>query len=283
MASPQPENFFKYSRELLLAKMRIRISGVQNQVFEAIMYKTYGAIPSVKMVHYSNKEICELTGLSKVPVTKAKTDLVEMKMLVTKKGNGMTELIGINKDYEQWIVLPKKVTKSSLLPKKVTNRELPKKVTKSSLLAKKVTNRELPKKVTKVTKKGNKQAHTPLDVEIEYLRSDSNEMRLSKFLFLHIKKNIPKHKEPNLESWACDFDKILRIDKRPLEELKDIIRWAHNDSFWFKNILSPKKLRKQYDTLFAHMNGPAGKAGACCNTAQQPKIRTEADIHELYD
>jgi len=122
MASPQPECFLKYSKELILAKMKVRIGGVQNQVFEAIMYMTYGQYPPVKMTKYSNKQIMALTGLSSVGVAKAKTALAAMKMIfITNNGNKYVEMVGINKDYDSWTLLPKKVTGRKVLPKKVTN------------------------------------------------------------------------------------------------------------------------------------------------------------------
>ncbi len=83
--------------------------------------------------------------------------------------------------------------------------------------------------------------------------SDSNEYRLAAYLFGYIKKNNEKAKEPNLQKWAKQFDYILRIDNRELEEVKQLIKFCQTDSFWYKNILSPEKLRKQYDRLLLGM------------------------------
>ncbi|PSL96318.1 hypothetical protein C6C12_19230 [Clostridium botulinum] len=89
--------------------------------------------------------------------------------------------------------------------------------------------------------------------------SNSNEYRLAEYLYKHILKNNPKTKEPNLQNWAKIFDYILRIDKRELEEVKRIIVFCQEHAFWYKNILSPDKLRKQYDRLVLEMNGERGK------------------------
>lgn len=78
---------------------------------------------------------------------------------------------------------------------------------------------------------------------------NSNEYRLAEYLYNHIKKNNPNHREVNLQSWAKDMDLLLRIDKRPVEEVKAIIEYCQNDVFWHTNILSASKLRKQYDRL----------------------------------
>ncbi|WP_048341025.1 MULTISPECIES: hypothetical protein [Clostridium] len=79
--------------------------------------------------------------------------------------------------------------------------------------------------------------------------SDSNEYRLAEYLYKYILKNNPNTKEPNLQNWAKTFDYILRIDRRELEEVKRLISFCQGHSFWYKNILSADKFRKQYDRL----------------------------------
>lgn len=81
----------------------------------------------------------------------------------------------------------------------------------------------------------------------------SNEFRLASYLFKWIKQNNPKAKEPNLQKWSKTFDLMMRIDKRSLEEIKQVIQWCQKDTFWYKNILSVDKLRKQYDRLLLLM------------------------------
>jgi len=70
------------------------------------------------------------------------------------------------------------------------------------------------------------------------------------FLLSFSKKINPQHKEPDLKKWAKDLDRMIRLDKRNPEEVKEIIVWALNDPFWRKNMLSPEALRKQYDRLW---------------------------------
>lgn len=82
---------------------------------------------------------------------------------------------------------------------------------------------------------------------------NSNEFRLASYLFKWIKQNNPKAKEPNLQKWSKTFDLMMRIDKRSLEEIKQVIQWCQKDTFWYKNILSADKLRKQYDRLLLLM------------------------------
>lgn len=85
---------------------------------------------------------------------------------------------------------------------------------------------------------------------------DSIEYRLALYLQSWVLKNNPKARVPeNLNKWARAFDEIIRIDKRNPEQVRQVIKWCQNDNFWFKNILSPSKLRKQYDRFLLNMNG----------------------------
>jgi len=78
---------------------------------------------------------------------------------------------------------------------------------------------------------------------------NSDEFRLAEYLFKHIKKRSPNFKKPNLQVWAKSINALIRIDKRPAKEIRGVIKWCQNDSFWQNNILSPMKLRVQYDQL----------------------------------
>jgi len=68
-----------------------------------------------------------------------------------------------------------------------------------------------------------------------------------------------REKRANLESWAEDIDKLLRIDQRTPEEIKAVIRWCQADSFWQGNIRSGRKLRDKFDQLEDSMNRPKGQ------------------------
>lgn len=57
--------------------------------------------------------------------------------------------------------------------------------------------------------------------------------------------------QPNLQSWANDIRLTHERDARTYEQIKELIDWSQNDSFWRKNILSPAKLRKQFGNLIS--------------------------------
>ena len=109
MANPQPDVFLKWSKELWKAIIKKKIPSRPRQVFDAIVFLTYGAVPSVKERQIEAKEIMELTGLNKNQTSKALGQLLECN-LVAKNGNYRPPIIGINKDYETWKELPKTAT-----------------------------------------------------------------------------------------------------------------------------------------------------------------------------
>ena len=50
-------------------------------------------------------------------------------------------------------------------------------------------------------------------------------------------------------SWLSDMERLNRIDERSWEQITRAIEWCQADDFWRGNIMSPAKLRKQYDQL----------------------------------
>lgn len=73
--------------------------------------------------------------------------------------------------------------------------------------------------------------------------------KLSKELFAGIKRNNDEAKEPNYQTWADDFRKLIELDGKSVDNVRLVIQWSQQDSFWKSNILSAKKLREKYDQL----------------------------------
>ena len=130
MASPQIEDGrTEIANEIMDALCRFRIPGEERQVFDVIMRKTYGWHKSEDAISLS--QFVEMTGMNKPHIIQAIKGLLLKKVIsVTDIGNAPAKVYRINKDYDQWKALPKKVT----LPKKVIgvtekgNPSLPKKV-----------------------------------------------------------------------------------------------------------------------------------------------------------
>ena len=93
-----------------------------------------------------------------------------------------------------------------------------------------------------------------------------------------MKKNNPDVKLPaNFAAWVKEEDKLLRLDKRPLEEAKQVLGWSQHDMFWRGNILSMPKFREKYDQLKLQMqnkrgNGMASKPSALPSPAGKYKV-----------
>jgi hypothetical protein len=49
--------------------------------------------------------------------------------------------------------------------------------------------------------------------------------------------------------WACEADRMMRIDQREESQIADLIVWSQQDHFWRTNILSMGKLREKFDQL----------------------------------
>ena len=90
------------------------------------------------------------------------------------------------------------------------------------------------------------------------LKFETHHMELSKLLLREIQQHIPSYKAKNMERWANDFRLMMEVDKREGKEIQDLIIFAQRHNFWYKNILSPGKLREKYHRLLMDMNEEKG-------------------------
>ena len=93
------------------------------------------------------------------------------------------------------------------------------------------------------------------------LPDDSDAVQLAAYLRDHILAHSPNARDAKaalspakLQQWARPIDLMLRVDSgRTPDSIRAVIDFATTDSFWQSNILSPGKLREQYDQLAAKM------------------------------
>lgn len=79
----------------------------------------------------------------------------------------------------------------------------------------------------------------------------SPEVQLSEKLQQHILDNNPKARTPkDPQKWAAEFDKMIRLDGRSIDEIQSVIEFSQSDPFWKSNILSAGKLREKFDQLY---------------------------------
>lgn len=96
--------------------------------------------------------------------------------------------------------------------------------------------------------------------EREKYSPNSDEFVLSDFLLKQILSRKPDFKKPNLQKWSEEVDKMIRLDKRNIDRIREVIAWCQQDDFWMNNILSTAKLRKQFDKLELRMAGKNGNS-----------------------
>jgi hypothetical protein len=115
---------------------------------------------------------------------------------------------------------------------------------------------------------------------------ETHHMKLAELLFKKIQENNPNAKKPSLESWANTFRLMMERDEREGKEIQHLILWTQQHHFWYKNILSADKLRKQYDRLLLEMkdDNKAKVIGGESNGTHRRKPKTSyegTDVAEL--
>ncbi|MEN3133815.1 hypothetical protein [Bacillus albus] len=85
------------------------------------------------------------------------------------------------------------------------------------------------------------------------LKYEITDMENAKLLFQLMLENNENCKEPNWNSWANEMRLMRERDKRTDKQIQYVITWSQRDSFWKTNILSPSKLRKQFDQLIVRI------------------------------
>lgn len=87
---------------------------------------------------------------------------------------------------------------------------------------------------------------------------------LAALLESKIKERLPKHKfvgKDYLKKWANIFRLMEEKKEATISEIKELITWISKDSFWYKNVLSAEKLRKQFGRLWAEMEDDKKRRG----------------------
>lgn len=106
-----------------------------------------------------------------------------------------------------------------------------------------------------------------------------NAVELTHYLIDLMKQNNPNVKIPaSLDKWYDAMDKLERIDKYEYPQIRAVITWCQNDSFWRANILSATKLREKFGTLIMQMQRPARNVSV--NTG---KVSVISKLQQMYE
>nr|DAM07020.1 MAG TPA: replisome organizer [Caudoviricetes sp.] len=118
----------------------------------------------------------------------------------------------------------------------------------------------------------NDNNNIPLKKEPKIFNSEDKEYLLAEYLSKQISKHLdkPLKEEKDLQRWAADFNKMVRLDKYDINEIKEVLVFSQKNDFWQTNILSASKFRKQYLTLLAQMKRENSKG-----STEQPKANNK--------
>lgn len=105
-----------------------------------------------------------------------------------------------------------------------------------------------------------------------------NTIDLTDHLIYWMKTNNENARIPeNLNSWNDEMDKLERLDKYEYMQIRSVIDWCQQDSFWKSCILSTTKLREKMGTLIMQMQRPQAKTKVSSFTRLQELAREEED------
>jgi len=85
-------------------------------------------------------------------------------------------------------------------------------------------------------------------------------MELARYFFECIRKNKSDFKRPDFASWARVIDRMIRLDGRKPDRIRQVMTWCQEDNVpngrgfcWAHNVLSASKLRDKFDELELRM------------------------------
>ena len=114
--------------------------------------------------------------------------------------------------------------------------------------------------------KSNKDSHDSKPTKRVYEPDDIN-LKLANYLLAKIRERnssiypTDSKNPPDTQKWANDIRLMHERDARSYDDVKRIIEWCQQDSFWQNNILSASKLRKQFGKLIDKADTPNNFSG----------------------
>lgn len=238
LASPQKENgYTPIANEILDQLVKLSLNGTQLRIVIVVWRYTYGF--SRRQHNLSINFILKAMGLQKTQykqVSREIKKLFDIGLLhEVSKSDDKTRVISFNKNYDLW------TNKSSGLIR----------------LEDKIDQREGTKKTREPLDEldpQDKQGKTNIKITFD---ADEIQYKLAALLRKGILENLPKAKVPDdkeLNKWASVIDKMMRLDNRSTDEIKEVITFSVKDPFWSSNILSAGSLREKFDRLTAQVN-----------------------------
>lgn len=247
--------YTRIANEIQKLKPRLRMSGREWQCLEAVIWLTYGW--NKKQDRVTNTVISELTGLSDSHVSDA-IKLLAARGIIFSHKHGVMKTVGINTELSAWILDKPKTGKlfpktgitfpesGKTFPKTVDTQDYNKNnIKRSSSRNSEESRNEKTQEFLSRHPEAADGIYTPAGKSW----GTADDLKAARWIFDKALTVNASLSEPNWVEWANTIRLMRLQDKRTHYEICELFKWANEDDFWQENILSPSKLRKQWDSL----------------------------------
>ncbi|MBQ0364965.1 replication protein [Providencia rettgeri] len=263
------EGYFRLATSIGNLKPKLKMSGHEHQVFDAVIMCTFGWNKSEDKV--TNTYLAEMTELDDSDINKALNKLANRRVINLRKSGGF-KIVSVNKNLNDWI----------LNRQKTLNTKTPKKMGESSHKVGRFDTSSLevsPNTKDSLTKdnninnssseNSNESSDRPsekfLAVKPDAVVSspkgnkwgNADDLKAAKWIYSQVLIVSPTTKEPNWSTWANDVRLMRQLDGHTHQDICKMFKWANMDSFWYSNVLSPAKLREKWATLVIQSQQPS--------------------------
>lgn len=268
--------YTRIANEIQKLKPRLRMSGREWQCLEAVIWLTYGW--NKKQDRVTNTVISELTGLSDSHVSDA-IKLLAARGIIFSHKHGVMKTVGINTELSAWILDKPKTGKlfqktgisfpesEKTFPETVDTQDYNKNNIKRSSSR---NSEESRNKKTQEFLSRHPDAANGIYTPSGKSWGTADDLKAARWIYDKALTVNASLSEPNWVEWANTIRLMRLQDKRTHYEICELFKWANEDDFWQENILSPSKLRKQWDPLTTkRLRNPGvskAKASALDNT-----------------
>jgi len=240
--------YTRIANEIQKLKPRLRMSGREWQCLEAVIWLTYGW--NKKQDRVTNTVISELTGLSDSHVSDA-IKLLAARGIIFSHKHGVMKTVGINTELSAWILDKPKTGKlfpesEKTFPETVDTQDYNKNNIKRSSSR---NSEESRNKKTQEFLSRHPEAADGIYTPSGKSWGTADDLKAARWIFDKALTVNASLSEPKWVEWANTIRLMRLQDKRTHYEICELFKWANEDDFWQENILSPSKLRKQWDPL----------------------------------
>ncbi|EQB4333098.1 replication protein [Providencia stuartii] len=262
------EGYFRLATSIGNLKPKLKMSGHEHQVFDAVIMCTFGWNKSEDKV--TNTYLAEMTGLDDSDVNKALNKLANRRIINLKK-SGLFKIISVNKKLDEWVLTRQKTEK--VKPPK-SSGETTQEVgcfNLSSLVISPNTKDNLTKdnNINNSSSENSNESSDRPSQKVLAVKHDAvvsspkgnkwgnaDDLKAAQWIYSQVLIVSPTAKEPNWSTWANDIRLMRQLDGHTHQDICRMFKWANRDPFWCSNVLSPAKLREKWDTLTIQSQQP---------------------------